>query len=129
MRNYIRSHKILTGIILVPLLLAGWPLSAPIRGELAARFDLVRGHYELLGYGLPPTWIRDYRHILQQRYGIEYRAVAGCVVSPWEVSYVDAYDSVITAAAKQRFGHDIFEEAANEAKDSWDRAMIKPSTE
>ena len=50
--------------------------TAPMRGRLTARYDVWRGHYVLLAYGLPPAWRPQYAQLLQERYGIEVRTVA-----------------------------------------------------
>jgi hypothetical protein len=42
-------------------LVPAWWLSAPLRGYLTAEFDLLRGTYAVLGYGLPPSWDRNMR--------------------------------------------------------------------
>jgi hypothetical protein len=80
---------------------------------------LARGHYKILGYGLPSPWRAEYARLLQERYGIEFHAVAGCIVSRSLVSYVDEYDSVVEAAAKAKFGRDIFTETAEDAQRGW----------
>ena len=96
-------------------LVPAWWLSAPLRGYLTAEFDLLRGTYALLGYGLSPSWRPEYARLLRERYGVQYRPVAGCVVSQDLVWYVGAYNRVTMAAATHRFGHDIFKETADEA--------------
>jgi hypothetical protein len=67
-------------LVLVALVPAWW-LSAPLRGYLTAEFDLLRGTYAVLGYGLSPSWRPEYARLLRERYGVQYRPVAGCVVS------------------------------------------------
>ena len=69
--------------ILVVALFVGyacWQDSGSIRGELVARFDLARGHYIILALGYPPHWRPEYARLLRERYGIEERFVAGCMV-------------------------------------------------
>ena len=92
-----------------------WPASASVRGQLAARIDVARGHYVLLTYGQPVEWLTTYTLLLREKYGVQSRAVAGCTASPWLRSYVDAYDGVMTAAAKRKFGRDIFKESMDQA--------------
>ncbi len=58
-----------------------WSWTAEIRGRLAAHLDIARGHYELLRCGLPPPWRPEYARLLHERYDIEFRPVAGCIVS------------------------------------------------
>ena len=90
--------------------------TAPMRGRLTARYDVWRGHYVLLAYGLPPAWRSQYAQLLQERYGIEVRTVALCIVSETLVSYADGYDEVSAAAANHKFGHDVFKECAEVAR-------------
>lgn len=69
----------------------------------------------MLGYGLPPAGVREYRKLLQERYGIEYRQVAFCTVGPYTRAYVDAYDAVSAVAIEATFGSDIFKKSWEEA--------------
>ena len=92
-----------------------WPL-ASYRGALEAMLDVSRGHLIILGYGLPLPSRPQYEFFLQKRYGIEYRAVSGCIVSQTEIDYVAGYDRVSMAAAKRRFGPEVLTEAAKEAE-------------
>ena len=123
--NYWANHKKLLGVALFAtsflLLSALWSASASLRGYLVAEFDIARGHYELLGYGLPVEWLPDYVRLLRERYGVRYRAVTGCIVSGSLISYVDAYNRVSTAAANRKFGRDVFKECADEARTTWAR--------
>ncbi|MGP8252161.1 MAG: hypothetical protein ACLQHF_09010 [Terracidiphilus sp.] len=91
-----------------------WPIPAT-RGRLDARIDLAHGRYEILGYGLPPLGMDRYISLLRQRYGVDYRVVAGCTVSKETLDYVEAYDSVSGSAINRKFGHDIFKEVASES--------------
>jgi hypothetical protein len=129
MRNFIRNHKKLTASVAVPTCLLLWAVlwsAVPrVRGQLVARFDIARGHYEILGYGLPVPWYADDVRLLRERYGIEYRPVAGCIVSATLIAYVDNYNGVIAAAANRKFGHDVFKECAGDARKSWERATSK----
>lgn len=100
---------------------------APIRGNQAARIDIHRGRYQVLGYGLPTAWRPEYARCLQDHYGIEFRAVASCTVSKSLVAYVDAYDSVISAATYRKFGHDVFRECAEDAEKKWERRAEDPA--
>ena len=128
MKDFVRNHRKLATIIgVVIVVVAAWILSdatAFIRGESLARFDVARGRYLELGYGLPAPWVPEYARLLRERYGVEHRAVAGCLVSKSLISFVRAYNSVSTAAAKRRFGHDIFQESCNDAKRSWEQQVL-----
>ena len=95
--------------------------TAPMRGRLKARYDVWRGHYAVLAYGLPPPWRPQYAHLLRERYGIEVRTIALCIVSETLRSYADSYDEVSAAAASHKFGHDVFKECAEVARSQWEQ--------
>jgi len=116
MKNLVSKHKKLTVAIAVAVLVVVWWLPASICGSLVAHFDVARGHYEVQGYGLPASWRPEYARLLRGRYGIEHCTVAGCVVTESLVSYVSAYNGVVRAAAKRKFGRDVFAECAADAR-------------
>jgi hypothetical protein len=128
MKGFVRNHRKLATIMgVVIVVAAAWMLSdatAFIRGELLARVDVARGRYVVMGYGLPAPGVPEYTRLLRERYGVEYRPVAGCLVSKSLISFVSAYNSVSTAAAKRRFGHDMFQESCNDAKRSWEQKVL-----
>jgi hypothetical protein len=95
---------------------------APAHGGMSARYDVYRGHYEVLGYGLPVPWRPEYARLLQQRYGVSFRPVAGCIVSTALVAYVDSYNSVSTEAVNHKFGHEVFKECSEDVRNSWEQA-------
>jgi len=119
MRSFLNRHKTLSVFLAFVLSFVVWEMAAPVRGTLAAHFDVARGRYRLLTYGLPVPWLPEYARLLRQKYGIEVKAVAGCVVSSQLTSYVDSYDRVSVAAASRKSGHDIFEECEKEAERNW----------
>lgn len=125
MKLFVRNRKNLVGVIgsIVPLvaLAIAWSMAAPMRGRMAARYDVGHGHYRILAYGLPPGWRSEYARLLKEEYGIEMRTVALCIVSETLRSYVDSYDEVSTAAANHKFGHDVFNECAEAARKNWER--------
>jgi hypothetical protein len=77
LRTFVRSHKGLSAIIgliaLAVALVEAWSLAAPLRGQIAARSDVRQGHYKILSYGLPPSWLPEYARLLRERYGVELR--------------------------------------------------------
>ena len=118
MINAIRAHKKLTVAIsfaLLPLAWWGWDCSAYGRGHLVARYDVAQGHCQVLGYGLPPRGLPEFARLMKERYGIEYHAVAGCIVSRSQRAYVDGYDEASMSAAKRKFGRDVFRECWQDA--------------
>jgi len=125
--SVLAGHKRLVWVLVVMgslvLLSVLWPASASVRGRLAADIDVARGKYEVQGYGLPAPWVSEYARLLRERYGVQFRAVAGCTVTKSLVSYVDAYDRVSSTAAKRKFGRDIFRESADEARTTRERRV------
>jgi hypothetical protein len=99
--------------------LIGWELSARIRGQLAAHVDVERGHYKILTLGLAVSWRPEYTHLLRERYGVEERVVAGCFVSESLLAFAEGYNTVSMKAANRKFGHDVFEESAADARRIW----------
>jgi len=97
-----------------------WPFAAA-RGQLAARLDLGMGKYTMVVYGLPAPWGQDYYGLLSQRYGIQIQRVAYCIVSPSLVTYTDEFDKISSAAAIWKYGRNIFQECADEARKNWER--------
>jgi hypothetical protein len=125
-----RSHKKFEVCALLLVSLAAWWIAAPVRGKFAAHLDVARGNYRLLTFGLPPSWRGEYARLLRERYGVELKPVAGCIVSQGLIWYVDAYDEVSAAAATRKYGHDIFEECEKEARKNWEvSAAKKPETD
>jgi hypothetical protein len=116
---FVKNHRIFISILVLIGMLGAWWLAAPLRGQIAAHLDVWRGHYRVLGYGLPTSSRPEYARLLRERYGIEFRPVAGCVVSEALISYVRGYNEVSTAAANREFGHDVFKECAETASKSW----------
>src|SRR5438105_1225678 len=98
MKPYFRNHKGIAAIFVLALFLVlcwFWSMSAPIRGHLAAHLDVHRGRYQVLGYGLANLSRSEYGRCLRERYNIEFRPVAGCIVSESLISYAKAYQSVV----------------------------------
>lgn len=118
MGSFYQRHKVLSVSLAVLLSFVGWEVAAPMRGTLAAHVDVVRSRYRLLTYGLPAPWLPGYARLLRQKYGIEVKAVAGCVVSWQLTSYVDSYDRVSMAGAIRKYGRDIFDECEREAEEN-----------
>lgn len=96
-----------------------WNESAAIRGELVARYDLARGKYVVLSAGLPVRWRSEYARLLRERYGIEDRAIAGCIVDQPLLDFIGGYDGISMPAVDAKFGHDVFKEVMLEASNNW----------
>ena len=86
------------------------------KGRSDARNDLRAGKLANEGFGLPAPWASTYDRLLHQRYGVEARSVAGCLVTRDIVGHAVGYNEVMDAEIKRRFGADVFERTAAEAK-------------
>jgi hypothetical protein len=119
-----RGKILVLAIVALAVLVTGWWFSASLRGRIAAHIDVARGQYKILGYGLPVVWQPAYARLLKERYGIQYEAVAGCVVSESLTSYVGGYNAVSTSAANRKFGPDIFRKSLDDAKQEWQSQSV-----
>ncbi len=126
MKAFLKKHKrafTVFGLLLVLVcLLEIWWVTAGIRGTWEARFDIWRGHYAVQSYGLN-VYGREYAQLLKERYGIRTHIVAFCLVSEDERAYADNYNKLSAAAAKQKFGHDVFTECFEDAKIMWEQKV------
>ncbi len=118
-----KFNRILVGTVAAALLFMWavfgfWPIPS-VRGQLDARIDVSRGHYKKLGYGLPFRGSTEYARLLKERYGIDFGYIAYCTASNSQRGYADAYNEVSTAAAKRKFGRDVFKETFDEAQRNW----------
>ena len=114
-KPFLRNQKILLPIIGIVFALCAadvlWSYSAAWRGRLAAHLDLRRGHYIVLAYGLPPFGAPEFASILKEQYAIEFHYLDFCTVSRTLQAYADGYDELSVAAAKRKFGDDVFEKS------------------
>jgi hypothetical protein len=112
------KKRVAAAIMLVTSV-AGCSYGSRSEGHFAAKYDVDHGRYELQTFGLPPPWFQDDAALLQQRYAVNVRPVAGCMVSESQVSYVEAYNDVMAAAANRKYGHDIFVECRADARKAY----------
>ena len=118
-RQWLTRHPLTVTTVLVAILILGWCFLAYPRGVIVAWVDYTRGHYEVQTFGYPAPWAWEFRRLIQERYGVEVKAVAGCVVSPQLVWYVHGYNSVSCSRLRKKFGKDILAECVKEAQAAW----------
>ena len=122
MKIFIRKHPSLLVCLVIFLPIAGflgWDYSAGILGQLTARFDVARGRFEVLAYGLPAPWRGEWASLLRERYGIEMRIVAGCGLSKSLAAYADSHNEVSGRAAIRKFGREAFRQLEADAIAQW----------
>jgi hypothetical protein len=125
MRVFFRVLARVAALIAMIVLLVFWRPFPKTRGELAARFDIAIGHQKILSYGMVNPWFPEYARLMRERYGIEGRMVAGCIVSESTCGYVESYDAVSLAEARRRYGRDIAQETMEEARNRWFQTYAK----
>jgi hypothetical protein len=118
LQTFARHHRILATFLLLfstsITVYIAWAMSASTRGTIAAEIDLRRGHYTILLYGLPPRDEARYLHTLKDRFGVQSKRVANCIVSQPLLDYADSYNKVIDAALQRKFNRDVFQDTARE---------------
>lgn len=119
MRNRQKTRSTIAILMVLIVTAWIWDPTAAARGNLEARFDLVRRHYAILAYGLPPGGRDEYTRLPKERYGIERRQIALCIVDRSTMAYADSYNHMSVVAAQRRFGQDIFEQTWQDAQRIW----------
>jgi hypothetical protein len=84
-------------------------------GRADAEKDLRNNVLAIERFGLPAVWDPEYSAILQEKYHIVVRPVAGCVVNADIIGHARGYNEVSRAEIERRFGADVFEKARKEA--------------
>jgi hypothetical protein len=85
-------------------------------GRAAAERDIKHGILAVESAGLRAEWSSEYVRLLKQRYGIEDRGVAGCIVDDKIIGHMRGYNEVSDAEITRRFGPNVFERTAKEAR-------------
>ena len=84
-------------------------------GHQEAVADIAHGKLRVVSYGLPAHWVPEYREVLQQDYGIEYHAIAGCIVTDGILKYAAAYNEVMESRITSLHGPHVFDDAETKA--------------
>jgi hypothetical protein len=85
-------------------------------GRKQAKSDIAAGKLCLKTYGLPPEWTWKYESMAKEKYGVEFDAVAGCVVNDELMERTDGYNELMLQEIKRRFGPNALEKLAEEAR-------------
>lgn len=86
------------------------------RGKAAAEINVRGGKLTILTYGMPSKGYRRYWQLLHERYGIEVKPVAGCVVSEDLMDFANAFNDVTIEAARRKYGRDVVAEVYQETR-------------
>ena len=119
MKRLFRHKKLATvvGVTVYSVLQVVAPYS---RGKLAARFDIVRKHFELKIFGLPCRWNVPYGRLLMEKYGIHLNPVSGFVLTADVLSYVKGYNDRMRSYLIRKHGMDIFKDCERKARLEWE---------
>ncbi|MBC7368267.1 MAG: hypothetical protein H7343_15885 [Undibacterium sp.] len=83
-------------------------------GKKEAEADAAAGKLVILEYGLYLPWDAERREVALKKFGVEYRPLAGCMVTEPLTKYVAAYNGVMEPKIASRFGPDVFDTANRE---------------
>jgi hypothetical protein len=101
-----------------------YPKSAYEAGRKQAERDLQQGILATESYGLPGPWSAEFWSLLAERYHIEQKSIAGCVVTPNESGHAKGYNDVMHSEIEKRFGQDLFRQVASEAIQKHDAKSV-----
>ncbi|MCB1225129.1 MAG: hypothetical protein KDK99_04895 [Verrucomicrobiales bacterium] len=99
----------------------GLPFSeaAYAKGKSDAQAELKKGHLALESFGYPASWSDLYQEMLKERYDIEDRRVAGCVIDGHILGHANGFNEVMEAEIHRRYGKDVFEKVSAEAQETY----------
>jgi len=110
-------------VLIAGLLFVGYTFGAPREtaieekmgvwiGVITSRWDLARGHYNFIEYGIA---VPNYTAAIKKRHNVDVTFDdRGCIVTSYERSYARAYNDVMKRALYARYGVDVVEEAEQE---------------
>jgi hypothetical protein len=87
-----------------------------VQSRAEAERDIKHGILATESAGLMAEWSDEYVRLLKQRYHIEERSAAGCVVNEKIDGHLRGYNEVSDAEITRRFGPDVFERTAEKAR-------------
>jgi hypothetical protein len=89
--------------------------SACKKGHDDAERDLKAGCTAIEIFGLPAPYFGEYTKLLLDRYHIELRQVAGCLIDDQIAGHAKGYNEVAMKEIERRYGKDMLETARQEA--------------
>jgi hypothetical protein len=89
-------------------------------GTVHASLDRVLGNLRTKTYGHHHPVIYEYQKLMSERYKVSIDHITGCTPSPWERSYVKAYNAISRPAIEKKYGRDVFDESFSEAAQAFE---------
>jgi hypothetical protein len=117
--TWVVTAAVMLGVLALVFLSLTPSYSSGVREAYA---DHARGHYEIKTYGIPAPWDDECDRLLQEKYRVRLRQVAGCVVSHQFSAYVRGYNEASTRLLREKYGRDVFEECNQLARQKWEAA-------
>ncbi|HLW34712.1 MAG TPA: hypothetical protein VKS98_03545, partial [Chthoniobacterales bacterium] len=72
--------------------------------------------------GLPAPWSGEYAKLLAEKYHIQLKTVAGCIVDSRIVGHERGYNEISVAEIERRFGHGFLAKTAEDVQKKWQQA-------
>jgi len=72
--------------------------------------------------GLPAPWSGEYTKFLADKYHVQLKTVAGCIVDSKIVAHERGYNEISVAEIERRFGHGVLEKSAEDVQKKWEQA-------
>ncbi|HWB04705.1 MAG TPA: hypothetical protein VG796_16875 [Verrucomicrobiales bacterium] len=94
-------------------------------GRRDAARDLENGKLGFEICGMMRGWDGEYAALLQQRYGIQLRSVAGCIVTEESSGHLGGYNAVMLPEIHRRFGAGVLERTADEARAKYNKRVAE----
>lgn len=94
-------------------------------GHDAAERDLKAGRLALEIFGLPAPYFGEYAKLLLNRYHIELRQVAGCVIDEQIAGHAKGYNEVAMKEIERRYGKDMLETTRQEASKGFEASRAR----
>lgn len=119
---WIRSRRVFwAALLLVTLASCSTSSRAKARGRTDAQADISAGKLAIESFGLPSPDAPVYRRLLKERYGIELRPVAGCVVDEQILGHAAGYNEVMNAEITRRHGPGLFDKVSEESRQEFQK--------
>lgn len=112
-------------LVLVCVALTGCTASPRKLGRADAKRDLAKGTLAQETYGLPTIYQGEYFKLLAEKYPIEMRPVAGCLVDDKIVGHAAGYNEIMDREIEHRFGTNILDKAFADAKKHYKEQLEK----
>jgi hypothetical protein len=85
-------------------------------GKADAQRELAQGVLAYETFGLPQPDFSEFRQVLLERYKIEVRAIAGCLIDSKILGHSSGFNQIMEAEIVRRYGKDVWDRAEAEAQ-------------